>query len=136
LPVDADILKTRISDIRSSIRELQRLTSKPFVQLGIDERYSLRYNIIVLVEALVSLCTHIAIEEYMKTPSTYREAVQIVAEKIGLDCISELESLVGLRHLLVHRYWIIEDEKVYSAVKEDFKCVEEFLSRVEDVFLH
>ena len=78
MPVDADILKTRISDIRSSIRELQRLTSKPFVQLGIDERYSLRYNIIVLVEALVSLCTHIAIEEYMKTPSTYREAVQIV----------------------------------------------------------
>lgn len=33
MPVDADVLRNRISEINFTISELQRLTSKPFVQL-------------------------------------------------------------------------------------------------------
>ncbi|MEM2688064.1 MAG: DUF86 domain-containing protein, partial [Thermoproteota archaeon] len=124
MPVDGDVLRSRISDVNSTISELQRLASKPFMQLSIDEKYSIRYNIVVLVESVVSICMHIAVEAYVKTPATYREAVKIVAERLNLSLAGELESLVGLRNLLVHRYWPVEDEKVYEAVKNNFKCVE------------
>ncbi|MEM2049807.1 MAG: DUF86 domain-containing protein [Thermoproteota archaeon] len=135
MPVDGDVLRSRISDVNSTISELQRLASKPFMQLSIDEKYSIRYNIVVLVESVVSICMHIAVEAYVKTPATYREAVKIVAERLNLSLAGELESLVGLRNLLVHRYWPVEDEKVYEAVKNNFKCVEELLGKVREAFL-
>ncbi|MEM2089443.1 MAG: hypothetical protein QXF52_12400 [Thermoproteota archaeon] len=56
MPVDGDVLRSRISDVNSTISELQRLASKPFMQLSIDEKYSIRYNIVVLVESVVSIC--------------------------------------------------------------------------------
>jgi uncharacterized protein YutE (UPF0331/DUF86 family) len=31
---------------------------------------------------------------------------------------------------LIHRYWLVDDERVYEAVKTNFRCVEELLSRV------
>ncbi|RLI04611.1 DUF86 domain-containing protein, partial [Candidatus Bathyarchaeota archaeon] len=118
-----------------AIGELQRLTSKPYKKLTVDEKYSIRYNVVVLVESLVSMCIHVAVEVYAKKPVSYREAVRVVAERLGLVQVNNLESLVGLRNLLIHRYWTVEDEKVYRDVKTNFKCVEEFLSRVEEVFL-
>jgi uncharacterized protein YutE (UPF0331/DUF86 family) len=102
---------------RASIQELYRLTSKRYNELSTDEKYSIRYNIIVLVEALVALCSHIAVEELGKIPRSYRESVRIVAEYLNIPCIDDLETLVGLRNLLIHRYQIILDDKVYSFIK-------------------
>ena len=42
LPIDEDVLRARISEINFAISELLRLTSKSFVQLSIDEKYSIR----------------------------------------------------------------------------------------------
>ncbi len=95
----------------------------------------MRYNVVVLTESLVSLCMHIAVEAYNKTPTSYREAVKVVAERLGVSSVNELESLVGLRNILIHRYWTVDDEKVYEVVKANFKCVEELLSRAKEAFL-
>lgn len=135
MPVDGDVLRSRISDVKSAIKELERLTSKPFTELNVDERYSMRYNIVVLVESLVSLCVHVATEAYDRKPTSYREAVRILAERLGLKCVGDLEGLVGMRNLLIHRYWFVEDERIYDSVKADFKCVEQLLSGVEEAFL-
>jgi len=54
MPVDVDVLRARISEINFIMNELQRLTSKPFMQ------------------SIVSLCIHIAVEAYSKTPASYR----------------------------------------------------------------
>jgi len=135
LPVDLAVLKARISEIAFAMNELRRLTSKPFAQLDIDEKYSMRYNVIVLVESIVSLCMHIAAERYAKAPGSYKEAIKLVAERLHLSCVNDLTSMVGLRNILIHRYWSVDDEKVYEAVKADFKCVEELLSKVRELFL-
>ena len=135
MPVDVDLVRNKIDDIKFSIEELKRLTSKDFVDIGVDERYSIRYNIIVLVESLVSLCMHIAVEAYGKTPSSYRESVRFIAERLNMGCISDLESVVGLRNLLIHRYWTVDDERVYESVKENFHCIEGLLKRIEETYL-
>ena len=135
MPVDVDLVRNKIDDIKFSIEELKRLTSKDFIDIDVDERYSIRYNIIVLVESLVSLCMHIAVEAYGKTPSSYRESVRFIAERLNMGCISDLESIVGLRNLLIHRYWTVDDERVYESVKENFHCVEGLLKRIEETYL-
>ena len=133
MPVNVDVLRARISEINFIMNELQRLTSKPFMQLSVDEKYSMRYNVIVLVESIISPCIHIAIEAYSKTPASYREAIKIIAGKLNLSCVKDLTSTVGLRNVLIHRYWLV-DEKIYEAVKDNFKCVRELLSKVMEAF--
>jgi len=81
----------------------------------------MRYNVIVLVEALVSLCAHIAVEAMGITPRTYRDAV-----RLGVKCVKDLEALVSPRNILIHRYWTVSDERVRS----DFRCVEELISKI------
>jgi uncharacterized protein YutE (UPF0331/DUF86 family) len=45
-----------------------------------------------------------------------------------------LASAARLRNLLVHRYWVISDERVYESVKSGLKGFEEFITCVR-VFL-
>ncbi|MEM3437168.1 MAG: HepT-like ribonuclease domain-containing protein [Nitrososphaerales archaeon] len=94
----------------------------------------MRYNIVVLVESIVSLCIHVATEAYGKTLTSYREAVRFIAERLNMPFIKELKSLISLRNLLIHRYWTIGDEKVYEALKANFKCVEELIERIRGIF--
>lgn len=74
---------------------------------------------------------HIAVEAYGRTPESYRDAVRIVAERMGVTCLSDLESLIGLRNLLIHRYWVVE---VYKAAKANFRCALELAGKVEGAF--
>jgi Uncharacterized conserved protein len=32
-------------------------------------------------------------------------------------------ALIRLRNLFVHRYWVIDDERVYWSVRNNFKCI-------------
>ena len=130
MPIDTSVVKIRISEVRETISELLRLTSKIYDKLTIDERYSIRYNIIVLVEALVSLCTHIARKRYNYMPKSYADAVRFVSEKLNVTCVNDLVALVKLRNILVHRYWNVDDREVYDSVKCDFKCFEELLRAI------
>jgi hypothetical protein len=53
LPVDLDIIKKEIDNIKWTISELQRLTFKEFIELSIDEKYAIRSNMKVLKKDLV-----------------------------------------------------------------------------------
>jgi len=134
MPVDSGVLKSRVSEITFTMNELRRLISKPFAQLNIDEKYSMRYNIIILVESTLSLCMHIAVEAHAKTPEFYREAIKLAAERLNASCVNDLASMVELRNILIHRYWPVNDGRVYEAVKANFRCVEELLNRVRVSF--
>ena len=96
-----------------------------------DERYSIRYNIIVLVGALASLCIHIARRQYNYIPKSYTDAVRFVSEKLNVAYVNDLVALVRLRIILIHRYWNVDDHKVYDSVKSDFKCIEKLLRVIE-----
>ncbi len=135
MPVDSTVVTERISDARSAIKDLNRIVSKPYNTLSIDEKYSMRYNIIVLVEAIVALCNHILAEDMNETASSYRESVGKVAEALGIPCTEDLQAIVGLRNLLIHRYHTIADSKIYEYIKTDFKCIEELLRKIEEMYI-
>ena len=135
MPVDSSVLRYRIDDIHSIISELKDLTSKPFEELGLHEKYSMRYFMILLVEALVSLCAHISVEEYGRSLTSYRDVVRFVCRRLDVKCVDNLEALISLRNLLIHRYWTINDRQIYDSIRSDFECVERFLEKVREVFL-
>ena len=134
MPADPSVLRYRIDDIRSIISELEDLVSKPFEELSIHEKYSMRYLVILLVEALVSLCAHISVEEYGRSLTSYRDVVRFVCQRLDVRCVDNLEALISLRNLLIHRYWTINDRQIYDSIRSDFECVERFLKKIREVF--
>ncbi|MEM4970833.1 MAG: DUF86 domain-containing protein [Sulfolobales archaeon] len=99
------------------------------------ERYAIRYNIIVLVEALIALALHIARRAFGKEPETPIHALRILRDEglLTSDECDELAKLLRLRNLLVHRYWVIDDRRVYDSIKENenFKPVHSLIERLK-----
>jgi uncharacterized protein YutE (UPF0331/DUF86 family) len=125
--IDKTVIENRILEIRDAIKNIQRVISKPYDEISLDEDFSVRYNIIVLVEALVSICVYVSKEILGYTPSSYRDAVSHVCKKLGIKCAEDLVALVRLRNILVHRYWVVDGKILYESAKKDFACIEEFL---------
>lgn len=134
MPVNKDHLKQRINEVLEAKSELKRLTSKPYAKLSLEEKYAIRYHIIVLAEALGSICIHIAIEDFKREPQSYSECFKIMKEKGICDCAKDLIAITRLRNLLTHRYWTIDDDQVYDSIKKDFKCVDKFLRSVREKY--
>jgi len=132
MPINVEHIKQRIIEILETTDELKRLTSKPSAELGFNEKYAIRYHIIVLAEALGSLCFQIATEDFNRAPQSYSQCFKILEEEGVCNCARDLTAIMRLRNLLVHRYWIIDDNQVYNAIKSDFKAVDKFLKSVRD----
>ncbi len=135
MPVDMSQIKQRITEVLDAKAELKRLTLKPYAELNIEEKYAIRYHVIVLAEALGSVCLHVAKEDLQQEPLSYSECFKLLDEEdISDNCAKELTALVRLRNLLTHRYSIIDDNQVYNSIKNDFKNVSKFLESVQDKY--
>ncbi len=99
----------------------------------IEARYAMRYSIVLLVEAIADLATIILEADYGIAPESYRDAVLLLAEKniIPYSLARELVRLVSLRNMLVHRYWRVDDARLYSEARTGLDTVHEILERLE-----
>lgn len=131
--VDIDYLKNRIKDIREIIEEIRKMVDKPFNQLSTNEKYAIRYQIVVLAEALGSICLHISIEDFGYEPNSYSECFKFLENK-NFGESEELIKICRLRNLLVHRYWNIDDFKIYESIKKDFKCIEKLVEVIGEKY--
>ena len=55
-------------------------------------------------------------------------------ELIEYEELDELVKLIRLRNLLVHRYWVVDDRRIYENIRKNFNAVKSFVRRVRDVF--
>jgi len=81
----------------------------------------------------MALAIHLARKVFSREPETPIHALTILRDEglLSIDECNELVKLVRLRNLLVHRYWVIDDERIYKSVKRDFKAVYSFIERLE-----
>ena len=137
MPINDDLIRKRISEIREGVALLRRYLEKEFRELDISETLSIRYLIIQLVEAASSICMHILSSMYQEYPEGYPACFLTMAKKglIPRDLGERLARAARLRNLLVHRYWEIDDEKVYEAVKRGFKDFIEFVKIIERLIM-
>ncbi|MGA2768763.1 MAG: HepT-like ribonuclease domain-containing protein [Candidatus Bathyarchaeia archaeon] len=131
MPVNTEHLKQRISEILEAKSELVRLTSKPFSKLSLEEKYAVRYQIIVLAEGLGSICVQVATEDFKLEPKSYSECFKLLEERRVHECAKDLTVITRLRNLLTHHYWTIDDKQVYESIRDDFKSVDEFTKNVK-----
>jgi len=129
---DFESINARIGEINDALQILGDILAKRFEELTLYERLSLRYLVIQLVEASASICVRILSSFYNEVAEGFPQCFARLGAKGVLpeDLASRLASAARLRNLLVHRYWVISDERVYESIKNGLRGFEEFVARV------
>ncbi|MGC8850151.1 MAG: DUF86 domain-containing protein [Candidatus Bathyarchaeia archaeon] len=140
MPLNEEHVEARIREINDAVQTLRGLVAKAFEDLTFHEILSMRYLVIQLVEAASSICIQVLLGIFNESVEGFPECFSRLGDKgiIPRDLAFRLSSAARLRNLLVHRYWVVIDERVYEGVKkglkdfEDFTlCIREFLRRAE-----
>ncbi|RLF22564.1 MAG: DUF86 domain-containing protein [Thermoprotei archaeon] len=123
MSVDKEYVKKITVEIKDTVHEILVITSRPFDDLSRSDLMAIRYYLIVLAEALSSLALHIARRALGKKPLTPIEAFRILRDHhlITSEECDDIIKLVRLRNLLVHRYWTIDDKRIYDNIKKNFR---------------
>jgi len=71
----------------------------------------------------MALAIHLARKVFSRESETPIHALTILRDGglLSIDECDELIKLVRLMNLLVYRYWVIDDERIYKSIKRDLK---------------
>jgi len=128
--VDRKYVKRTSEDVIDLINKILHYASKDFGDMSEIERIAVRYYMIAIAEVLSALVFHVVRrtlerESERAKPRVIFEALMFLRGWgiITEDELSETINIVKLKDLLLHRYWTVNDEKIYSSIKEDFTKV-------------
>ena len=130
--VNRELLEARFREINDAVQRLEELLMKGFHRLSVHEIFSMRYLIIQAVEASSSICLHILYGVYNERAEGFPQCFDRLGKKglIPSHLASNLASSARLRNLLVHRYWEIDDEKVFKSLNENLGDFEKFITHI------
>ncbi|MBO3839755.1 MAG: DUF86 domain-containing protein [Thermoproteota archaeon] len=134
--IDKESFNRLINETRDALDEVRSIVSMDINEFSTDRRarYSLRYSIVVIVEALADLSVIILEKDFNEAAESYREAfLKLVDHKvISLDTFNSIAKLVSLRNQIVHRYWTIDDLRIHREAKENgMEAIKHFIKEVE-----
>jgi uncharacterized protein YutE (UPF0331/DUF86 family) len=91
-----------------------------------------RYYLQISIETCLNLGNHIIASEGYRSPDDYRDVFAVLNENkiIPDDFALTLRQMVGFRNRLVHLYWEIDDELLYSFLQDDLDDFEQFIQYI------
>jgi len=121
--------------LREALEEVRSVTS-----MSVDDfvrsrtaRFSLRYSVVMLVEALADVAVLILEKDFGEAAESYREAFLKLAEKgvVSAEAAEKMTALAGLRNLIVHKYRAVDDMRIYRDARgSGVEAVEKFILEV------
>jgi len=96
-------------------------------------RFSLRHSIVLIVESLADIAVAILEKDFNEIVESYRDAIMKLRDKglLGRRVAESIARLVSLRNLIVHRYSIVDDLKIYESAKNSgVESIERFIEEV------
>jgi len=106
-------IEQNVKDLLEAYYVIDHLTNSPLEETlqNIAQRWSLRYALILAVEAISTILTHLPSKVYGISCNSYRDGIEkamkkgIISEDVGIP----IKGLISLRNLLIHGYWEIND---------------------------
>lgn len=133
--LDRDRIAKDIADIAMARGELERLIAVDQATFFSDSRnvFSVRYLLIQAAEALTDLCQHMLARTRGIPCDGYIDCIVKAGEHgiISVALAERLRRLAALRNILVHRYWNIDDTRVYVETKVNLSDLTTFVDAIE-----
>ena len=132
--VDRDKIEGLVRHLRQYTSYLQRVA-----RLGQEEFLkdpmligSARYYLQVSIESCINIANHIIAADRLRAPKDYKDIFKVLNEAGILpgDFARTMRELAGLRNLLVHLYWEVDDKMVYEGIRSELNDFEAFVGYV------
>jgi uncharacterized protein YutE (UPF0331/DUF86 family) len=93
-----------------------------------DKMNMVLHAMLVAIQSSIDISNHLIAENKLKKPLTYREAFEILNESglISLPLSESMSDLAGFRNVLVHIYWKLDMDEIYSILQNDLDQIREF----------
>ena len=115
--------------------ELERLIAVDQATFFSDSRnaFSVRYLIIQTVEAMTDICQHMLARTRGIPCDGYIDCIVKAGEHgiISVALAERLRRLAALRNILLHRYWSIDDARVYTETQANVSDLATFIDEIE-----
>lgn len=137
MKVDQERIERYLLEIKSRHREIEELLlqssdasllESPWILKG------LKYSLIEIAEAMANVLQHLLAKEMGEPVTGYIDTV-IRASRRGIlsEPLSQrLKPFFDFRNSLIHRYWVISDEKLLSLVRQNHKDFLHFIEAIEE----
>lgn len=122
-------IKSRAIEIEGLFHEYtaEELLAQPWLIKG------LKYLLIELAEIMANALTHILTRDKGEAVTGYVETIVRAGEAgiISKSLSSKLKPFFDFRNSLIHRYWIISDDKLIILVQKNYKDFLNFIDEIE-----
>lgn len=83
---------------------------------------------------MANICNHILTRVTGLVPKGYPDCFEKLSEaKIITKNLGDmLKKAASLRNIIIHKYWEVDDRKVFKSVKENISDFEEFLKQINE----
>lgn len=131
---NADTAQKLLSEYLEACLRLRELSQLAFIDFSSDPHKvaSAKYHLIIAIEAATDLCNYIIAKNSLRVPEDYADTFRIMGENslIPPDFTSTLEKVAKFRNRLVHRYWDVDIEFLYSILCNNLSDLDRFLIEI------
>jgi len=139
MEVDKERIVSLIGEIEKALSILKEYGQKEKKALIADLKSlgSVKYYLMIAIEACVDIGNHIIAKERVGVPESYSDCFKMLGDKnvISRDLSEKLINMAKFRNLLVHLYWKVNDEKIYEILQSELDDFDEFIKQIARRYL-
>lgn len=132
--VDPEKVTGLIENLRKYVLQLEELRNFPREEFLKDfsKINSAKYLFQIAIECCLDMGNHLISSEGFRAPSDYKDIFKVLNENkvIPEDFLDTAISMAKFRNRLVHLYWEVDSEKVYSYLQENLKHFDRFVQHL------
>ena len=137
--VDKGVIIRRTQEIENHLKRLgpyKELTLERFVE-DVVAQDVVEYNLFQIVNHLIDMVQHIAVDEEYGAPESAYEAADMLAEKgiLSPEDVRLFRRMVGFRNIVGHDYLSIDKKVVHAILSSGSNDITKFVSHITSRFL-
>jgi uncharacterized protein YutE (UPF0331/DUF86 family) len=137
MKIDIPRVKKYLADIVRSANDLKKIIEQNSLEPGSIELKAAKYILIELAEAMSNTLQHVLARQKGIAVSGYIDTI-VKGNKEGIiseELFQKLKPFFDFRNSLVHRYWIIDDEKLVTNIQTGQNDFDQFAEELES-YIH
>lgn len=137
--VNLEVVRTRLSQLETSLSKLERYRSMTFDEYMKEDvvRDVVEYNLFISINMISDLAQHIVADHRLGKPETLGDAFQILSEHQYMeeDDVQVYRKMMGLRNILSHEYTKRNDRIIFDVMRNHLKDLKKFILFINEKFI-
>ena len=132
--VDKPKLDQMLGNLKRYVASLQTLRAVPREQFlaSPDKIGNAKYHFVIAIECCIDVANHIIASQRFRMPRDNADSFVVLAEEgvLPAESKSAFRAMARFRNRLVHLYWEIDDDRIWTYLGESLADFERFASAV------